>query len=74
MLENKTDRVWRICKVIKIKYDTVINSRGTENWCEKNYGCEDRVPIRTSWSTVGTLNTFLKESDTSDILGANKVK
>jgi len=30
--------------------------------------------MRTTWSTVGTLNTFLKEFDTSDILGAKKVK
>lgn len=38
--------------------NTVINSCGTENWYEKNYGCEDTVPIRTTWSRVGTLNTF----------------
>ena len=74
MLENNTDRVWTICKVIKIKYDKVINICGNENWCEKNYGCEDRVPIRTTCSTVGILSTFLKEFDTSDILGAKKVK
>lgn len=54
--------------------NTVINSCGTENWCKKNYGCEDIVPIRTTWTTVGTLNTFLKELWHSDILGANKVK